>query len=271
MRPFHGIGRVLGAAALLILSARPGAATGAPPKSPVVMTEFHGQAYETCRVDPATQDLRLYWGDAQGSALGNFTALEKKVDSEGGKLLFAANAGMFDPASKPVGLLVENGEEKSPLNLSDGYGNFFLKPNGVFLINAKHRALVIESSTYVALVTPAVWATQSGPLLVYGGDINPDFIAGSKNLKNPQRRGRDGEGRDRVRIVETAGQFLRLRGFVPDQIRVPQRALSRRRNLRLPHTRHAGSRGRAPLRPDVWADQRSAARRRDSPACNSLN
>jgi uncharacterized protein YigE (DUF2233 family) len=183
MRPFHGIGRVLGAAALLILSARPGAATGAPPKSPVVMTEFHGQAYETCRVDPATQDLRLYWGDAQGSALGNFTALEKKVDSEGGKLLFAANAGMFDPASKPVGLLVENGEEKSPLNLSDGYGNFFLKPNGVFLINAKHRALVIESSTYVALVTPAVWATQSGPLLVYGGDINPDFIAGSKNLK----------------------------------------------------------------------------------------
>jgi uncharacterized protein YigE (DUF2233 family) len=183
MRFSHGIGCALGAAALLILSARLGVAGEVPAQSPVVVTDFHGEAYETCRIDPARQDLRLYWGDAQGNALGNFTALEKNVASDGGKLLFAANAGMFDPTSKPVGLLVENGEEKFPLNLNDGYGNFYLKPNGVFLINAKHHALVIESSTYAALATPAVWATQSGPLLVQGGDINPDFIPGSKNLK----------------------------------------------------------------------------------------
>jgi uncharacterized protein YigE (DUF2233 family) len=28
-----------------------------------------------------------------------------------------------------------------------------------------------------------VWATQSGPLLVEGGDINPDFMPDSKNRK----------------------------------------------------------------------------------------
>ena len=58
-----------------------------------------------------------------------------------------------------------------------------MKPNGVFLINEKHEAHVIESSTYTVLLSPAIWATQSGPLLVQGGDIHPDFIADSKNLQ----------------------------------------------------------------------------------------
>jgi uncharacterized protein YigE (DUF2233 family) len=57
-----------------------------------------------------------------------------------------------------------------------------MKPNGVFLINEKHEAFVVESSAYTALLSPATWATQSGPLLVHGGDINPDFNADSKNL-----------------------------------------------------------------------------------------
>jgi uncharacterized protein YigE (DUF2233 family) len=181
MRLFHGIGRVLGAAALLILSLRLGAAADATPL--VTTTSFHGETYATCRVDPARQDLRLYLDDGHGNVLGNFTALEKQVAAEAGKLLFAANAGMFDPTSKPVGLLVENGEEKFPLNLADGAGNFFMKPNGVFVINQHHHALVVDSPNYATLATPAVWATQSGPLLVHGGDINPDLNPNSKSRK----------------------------------------------------------------------------------------
>ena len=30
---------------------------------------------------------------------------------------------------------MENGQEISPLNVNDGQGNFYMKPNGVFLIN----------------------------------------------------------------------------------------------------------------------------------------
>lgn len=168
-------------AALLVISVR--ADFAAPVPSLVGRTTFHGETYETCRIDPAKEDLRLYWDDGHGNVLGNFTALEKQVVAGGGRLLFAANAGMFDPASKPVGLLIENGAEKFPLNLGDGYGNFFLKPNGVFLINAHRHALIVDSGNYPALVVPAVWATQSGPLLVHGGDLNPDFIPGSKNRK----------------------------------------------------------------------------------------
>ena len=160
-----------------------GVGYAAGPSSLLVATTFHGQTFTTCEIDPAKQDLRLYWDDGHGTPLRTFTALERQVSSEGGKLLFAANAGMFEPSDKPVGLLVQNGEEKFPLNLADGAGNFYTKPNGIFVINAHHHALVIDSTSYAALVPPAIWATQSGPLLVYGDDINPDFIETSKNRK----------------------------------------------------------------------------------------
>lgn len=144
---------------------------------------FHGENYLTRTVDPRKDDLRFYWNDDQGNLLRDFNTLEKFVRSKDERLVFAANAGMFEPNSKPVGLLVQNGVQQSPLNLNDGTGNFYLKPNGVFLINEKHEALIVESSAYTALLSPVVWATQSGPLLVQRGDIHPDFIEDSKNKK----------------------------------------------------------------------------------------
>jgi len=152
-----------------------------PPGLPTVV--FRGQGYFVRTVDPKKDDLRLYWKDDQGNPLRDFTSLEKFVSANGERLIFAANAGMFEVGSKPVGLLVQNGVEQSSLNLSEGDGNFYMKPNGVFLINEKHEAMVIESSNYTALLAPAVWATQSGPLLVHGGDIHPDFIEDSKSKK----------------------------------------------------------------------------------------
>jgi uncharacterized protein YigE (DUF2233 family) len=147
------------------------------------LTALAARADDPSPALPHQDDLRLFWKDDQGALLHDFTSLEKFVASKGERLLFAANAGMFDPDSRPVGLLVQDGGETSPLNLNDGAGNFYIKPNGVFVLNEKHKALIVESSAYAALLTPVTWATQSGPLLVYGGDIHPDFISDSKNLK----------------------------------------------------------------------------------------
>jgi len=72
----------------------------------------------------------------------------------------------------PVGLYVENGKELSSLNTSKGEGNFFLKPNGVFLINER-GASVVETSEYDP--NGVVLATQSGPLLLHKGKIHPAF------------------------------------------------------------------------------------------------
>jgi len=157
--------------------------TGADdPASALQAVTFRGQGFLVRAVDPHKEDLRLFWKDDDGNPFHDFVGLEKAVNTKGEKLVFAANAGIFEADSRPVGLLVQDGNEVSPLNLKDGAGNFYMKPNGVFVINGKHEALIVESSAYTALLSPATWATQSGPLLVHGGDINPDFNADSKNL-----------------------------------------------------------------------------------------
>ena len=157
----------------------------APSPTPVPQGDrtlsYHGTAYLVHEFDPRKDDLRLYLKDDDGHFLHDFAGLEKFIAAKGGRLIFAANAGMFQPDSTPCGLLVQNGVETSPLNLADGEGNFYMKPNGVFVLNAKHEAHIVDSTDYAALLVPPVWATQSGPLLVHGGDINPDFNPESKN------------------------------------------------------------------------------------------
>jgi uncharacterized protein YigE (DUF2233 family) len=79
-------------------------------------------------------------------------------------------------------LLVRNGREEAPLNLADGAGNFFLKPNGVFLVSDTGPR-VVESSEYPALAQGVRLATQSGPLLLRRGVVHPAFIPHSDSRK----------------------------------------------------------------------------------------
>ncbi|NNC25158.1 hypothetical protein HKX41_13550, partial [Salinisphaera sp. USBA-960] len=72
------------------------------------------------------------------------------------------------------------------LNLRAGEGNFYLKPNGVFVLDRDDRPHVIEASRYPDLARGARLATQSGPLLVEGGRIHPalDPQSRSRHLRN---------------------------------------------------------------------------------------
>ena len=201
---------------LASVSARAENSTAAPQT-----VTFRGQAFLVRSVDPQKEDLRLFWKDDQGQPLHDFTALGKYVASKGKRLLFAANAGMFDPTSKPVGLLVQDGKDVSPLNLNDGTGNFYMKPNGVFVINQKHEARVVESSAYPSLLTPAAWATQSGPLLVLGGNIDPDFNADSKSLKIRSGVGVCEDGTIVFSISRLPVNFYTFASLFLDQLKCP--------------------------------------------------
>ena len=144
--------------------------------------ESRGHRYFLRVIDPKTEDLRLFWKGSSGDLLHDFHGLGKEVDSEGERLVFAANAGMFEPDFSPVGLLVLNGEQIAPLNLKDGTGNFYLKPNGVFVLTDQGEARVMETGSFETFLPRVLWATQSGPLLVHEGEIHPDLVAGSSNL-----------------------------------------------------------------------------------------
>jgi uncharacterized protein YigE (DUF2233 family) len=84
------------------------------------------------------------------------------------------NAGMYRQDYSPLGLYVANGQQQHRINLATGYGNFYLKPNGVFLVSASGAHLV-PSTEYNSLQEAVVLATQSGPLLVQNGALNPLF------------------------------------------------------------------------------------------------
>jgi uncharacterized protein YigE (DUF2233 family) len=197
------------------------ALAAADPAPELPSVTYHGQVYLVRAVDPKKEDLRLFWKDDQGHLMKDFAGLEKAVADKGEKLLFAANAGMYEADFSPVGLLVQNGHEVSPLNVRDATGNFYLKPNGVFVINEKHEALIVQSGDYVALLTPPVWATQSGPMLVLHGDIHPEFNAESKNVNIRSGVGVRKDGMVEFAISRKPVTFYEFASLFLNQLKCP--------------------------------------------------
>jgi len=132
--------------------------------------------FTVVRVDAAK--LRLFWQGDNGQPLRRLDRLAAWLKPQGKTLSFGMNAGMYHADGGPVGLLVIDGRELAPLNLSDGQGNFFLKPNGVFLIDA-NGSRVVDAVDYAGSTDGVRLATQSGPLLLKNGQIHPAFRASS--------------------------------------------------------------------------------------------
>lgn len=152
---------------------------------PGVRCEASDPTFTIVRVDTRAEQLKLFWGDEHGNPFKQFSRLSKALERKGQRLAFAMNAGMFHADASPVGLLVVEGKQLSALNPSDGNGNFFLKPNGVFLLSSSGPR-VVESSEYPGLADGIQFATQSGPLLLRHGVIHPAFnpASTSKLIRN---------------------------------------------------------------------------------------
>ena len=148
---------------------------------------FAGQNYRVVKVDLRRETLSLHWRNPDsGQAFGSIEALRQWGDAHASRLLFAANAGIYDKQFAPLGLHVENGRTLVPLNLAHGNpaaGNFSLLPNGVFAIYANGQAAVRTSATFKAEGKSALWATQSGPMLVIDGQLNQQFLDDSGSMK----------------------------------------------------------------------------------------
>jgi uncharacterized protein YigE (DUF2233 family) len=108
--------------------------------------EFERAEYAICEIDLHKHTVRLYWKRSDGAPYEYLSALPRSLENGAGKLLFATNAGMFNSNLKPVGLYVEQGRELVHANIKSGWGNFHMKPNGIFYISAD-KASVAETRT----------------------------------------------------------------------------------------------------------------------------
>jgi uncharacterized protein YigE (DUF2233 family) len=134
--------------------------------------QFQDARSTVCRIDLRKERLQLFLNDGSGKPFTSFRRVVDSLTAHNEQLSFAMNAGMYREDYSPVGLLVIDGRQIHRLNLASAFGNFYLKPNGVFVLSAS-GARIVESSEYRLLPEPATMATQSGPLLVHAGQINP--------------------------------------------------------------------------------------------------
>jgi uncharacterized protein YigE (DUF2233 family) len=139
------------------------------------VVDFEDRAIAACVIDPRTHHFVLDFGDGTGG-LGSLQRFVASLPP--GRVTAAMNAGMWRvvPDVAPVGLHVENGVQRSPLETDDGSGNFYLKPNGVFFVAVDGRAGILETGAFEAASPAVLIATQSGPLMVSGGEIHPRII-----------------------------------------------------------------------------------------------
>lgn len=171
------------------------------------------------------RQVELVWKDAKGEALATFDKVQAHYEAKGKKVKFLMNAGIYEPGNVPSGLHVEKGALLRPLNLKDGNGNFFLKPNGVFGLagGESGTAFIEESGAFAARERTRAraldFAIQGGPMLLSGGARHPKFTDGSPNKKLRNGVGVDASGKvvfaisaagEDVNFWDFAGLFLKL-------------------------------------------------------------
>jgi len=176
------------------------------------------ELFQTFRCDLAKHRLSLHWKRPDGKLYRSLRALKRQLESEGETVLALTNAGIYSRSYAPLGLHVEAGRELAPLNKRKGYGNFFLRPNGVFYI-ADGKAGVMRTQQFARRRPQNLQlATQSGPLLFDARGIHPRFLPKSTSTYIRNAVGVDKHGHVILVISRRPVTLWRLASFLRDEM-----------------------------------------------------
>ncbi|HRH47019.1 MAG TPA: phosphodiester glycosidase family protein [Pyrinomonadaceae bacterium] len=126
-------------------------------------------------------NIECFWKDNEGKVFKSIKKLKNYVEKSGKKLRFAMNGGMYQEDNKPLGLFIQNQQMITPLNVREAKGNFYIKPNGVFYLTIDKKAFLVTTQNFKN-DGQINFATQSGPMLLFDGQINPEFKQNSENV-----------------------------------------------------------------------------------------
>ncbi len=132
-------------------------------------------------VNPTKQNLQFYWKNDSNENFKSIINLKNWLAKKNKSLVFAMNGGMYKQDNSPQGLYIENGNTLSALDITNGNGNFYLKPNGIFYLTKTDSAVICKSTDFINDRNIKM-ATQSGPMLVIDGKIHPKFVKNSTNV-----------------------------------------------------------------------------------------
>lgn len=150
---------------------------------PLIRFRFHQNRYAVCMVNADNFQLRIHANTTgQVQPLSSiWTGLVRR----GARPYMVMNGGMYEQDGSPVGLLVTDKVMRKRLDRTAARipDNFHLYPNGVFWADAHGKLHVMTSAAFTRKGKgQLLFATQSGPMLLWDGNIHPSFIFGSANL-----------------------------------------------------------------------------------------
>ncbi|MEM8726414.1 MAG: phosphodiester glycosidase family protein [Pseudomonadota bacterium] len=180
---------------------------------------FEGIPLTHCVADPAKHRIRTALGSDGGSAYRSLTAFARSIDHS--TVAFAVNGGMYGDDGEPVGYYVESGERLKELNRNDGPGNFHMKPNGVFYGTGGSWRVRTSDSFYSNVRDRPRFGTQSGPMLVIGGELHPDIQDNGPSRAIRNGVGVDAQGKAHFVRSEAPLSFGQLARFYRDELEVP--------------------------------------------------
>ncbi|WP_260922394.1 phosphodiester glycosidase family protein [Novosphingobium sp. 9] len=197
-------------------------ASETPPPAACESAQFEGTPLTHCTARTGLNRIVTVLGPAGGKPYRSLSELAlARSHAQGGKaqpaVAFAMNAGMFDTQGLPIGYYVENGKRGHELNTNEGWGNFHLKPNGVFYGAANGPWAIRTSDDFQAHVSSRPdFGTQSGPMLVIGGKLHPKLDSDGASLKLRNAVGVDDKGNAHFVIADAPVSFGRLARYFRD-------------------------------------------------------
>lgn len=136
----------------------------------------------------APEKIKIYWKDKNGAPYMTFDRLRK----EHPEVKFIMNTTIRSGINSPVGLYIENGKQISgPLLIQNSKVNVGIQPMGVFYINSK--GAFIQELKSKSSYKNAIWAIQSGPILLMNGKINSRLPKGKVIPRNGIGIKKDGQ------------------------------------------------------------------------------